>query len=63
MNFKKITVCKQHEDIKAECLYCDLIQEGYWKEKYFETAKQLVEVVEELYQLEAEFKANELTSS
>jgi hypothetical protein len=61
MELLNVAVCKEHEDISAECFYCDLTQDDYWKEKYLETAKQLMEVVEELFQLEAKYKDKELS--
>lgn len=62
MELQNIAVCKEHEDVTAECFYCDLIKDDYWKEKYLETAKQLMEVVEELFHLEAKFKEKESSS-
>jgi hypothetical protein len=45
-------VCDQHRNITAECFYCDLTEEKFWKEKYFKMLKQHMATVKELYELE-----------
>lgn len=51
-----MTVCEKHQDAKLDCLYCDLVEENYWKDKYFQMLKQHMETVKELYELELKFK-------
>ena len=63
MELQNVAVCKEHEHITAQCFYCDIIPNDYWKEKYLETAKQLMEVVEELFQLEEKLEEKELSHS
>ena len=63
MDLKNIPVCKDHGEMRDRCLLCDLTSNENWKEKYFETAEQLVDVVEELFHLESNLKETESLSS
>ena len=63
MDLKNVDVCKDHGEIRERCLICDLTQDDFWKEKYLETAEQLVDVVEELFHLEAKLKETGTLSS
>ena len=59
MDPENVVVCKSHEDRHERCLLCELTNNENWKEKYFETAEQLVDVVEELFHLEAKLNETE----
>ena len=63
MDPENVVVCKGHEDRQERCLLCELTNNEDWKGKYFETAEQLVDVVEELFHLEAKLQESQSVSS